>query len=61
MSAPFMIPGTDAASTAQEQEPSMFAKLKATPLFTMVSHGLLFAAGVAFIQSPLMDSLAPQL
>ncbi|KAL6940821.1 hypothetical protein ACO0QE_004739 [Hanseniaspora vineae] len=59
MSAPFMIPGTEA--TTSEQEPSMFAKFKATPLFTMLSHGLLFAAGVAFIQSPLMDSLAPQL
>jgi import receptor subunit TOM6 len=40
---------------------SYFAQIQKTPAFTIAVHAGLFAAGVAFIQSPLMEMLVPQL
>lgn len=36
-------------------------EFKKTPLYSVLLHGGLFVAGVAFIQSSVMDMLAPQL
>ncbi|CDH14214.1 uncharacterized protein ZBAI_06000 [Zygosaccharomyces bailii ISA1307] len=36
-------------------------KAEESPLYTIVLNGGLFIAGVAFIQSPLMEMMAPQL
>lgn len=40
---------------------STFEQIKKTPAFTIALNATLFAAGVAFIQSPLMEMLVPQL
>ncbi|CCE90411.1 Tom6p TDEL_0B02820 [Torulaspora delbrueckii] len=40
---------------------SKFQQFKESPLYTIVLNGSLFIAGVAFIQSPLMEMMAPQL
>lgn len=47
---------------ASPQQPkSRFQAFKESPLYTIALNGAFFVAGVAFIQSPLMDMLAPQL
>ncbi|CUM64720.1 uncharacterized protein PRCAT00002330001 [Priceomyces carsonii] len=46
---------------AQPQESSAFEKFRASPAFTVGLNVVLFAAGVALIQSPVMDMLVPQL
>lgn len=48
------------AGAAPPQE-SQWTKIVNNPIFTVASNVALFAAGVAFIQSPLMDMLVPQL
>ena len=50
--------GAGAGAPAKE---SKFEQLTKTPAFTVGWNVALFAAGVAFIQSPLMDMLVPQL
>ncbi|CCD25390.1 Tom6p NDAI_0F00710 [Naumovozyma dairenensis CBS 421] len=40
---------------------SRFQQFKESPAFTVLLNGTLFVAGVTFIQSPLMDMLAPAL
>lgn len=45
----------------KETEPtSRFQQFKKTPIYPVLCNGVLFAAGVWFIQSPLMDLLNPQ-
>lgn len=46
---------------APVKQPSTFEQIKNSPAFTVAVQVSLFAAGVAFIQSPLMDFLVPQL
>ncbi|KAG0668177.1 protein translocation complex component [Maudiozyma exigua] len=59
----FGMPGLNGGiPTQQPQEPkSRLQEFKESPAFTILLNGTLFVAGVAFIQSPLMDMLAPQL
>lgn len=59
----FGMPGLNGGiPTQQPQEPkSRLQEFKESPAFTILVNGTLFVAGVAFIQSPLMDMLAPQL
>jgi len=45
----------------QQKELSKFEQLRKTPGWTVGVNLTLFAAGIAFIQSPLMDMLVPQL
>lgn len=45
----------------KQQQQSTFEQIKNSPAFTVAIQLGLFAAGVAFIQSPLMDFLVPQL
>ncbi|GCF01282.1 hypothetical protein ZYGM_000130 [Zygosaccharomyces mellis] len=52
--------GMFAAQKAPQAPKSTFQKFKESPLYTIVLNGGLFVAGVAFIQSPLMDMMAPQ-
>lgn len=42
-------------------QPSKFEQFKQTPTYTIAVNVALFAAGVLFIQSPLMEQLVPQL
>lgn len=46
---------------APAKQPSAFEQFKNSPAFTVAVQASLFAAGVAFIQSSLMDFLVPQL
>lgn len=49
-------------NAAPPQQPkTAFQKFRESPLYTIVLNGGLFIAGVAFIQSPLMEMMAPQL
>ncbi|SCU92995.1 LAMI_0E12838g1_1 [Lachancea mirantina] len=57
MSGRFGIPG---AAPAPKQ-PSRFQQFKETPAYPILVNVSLFIAGVAFIQSPLMEMMAPQL
>ena len=59
----FGMPGLNGGiPTQQPQEPkSRLQEFKESPAFTILVNSTLFVAGVAFIQSPLMDMLAPQL
>ncbi|SCU77770.1 LADA_0A02124g1_1 [Lachancea dasiensis] len=57
MSARFSAPGASAPAKKQ----SRFEQFKQTPAFPVLVNLSLFVAGVAFIQSPLMDMMAPQL
>ncbi|CAB4256288.1 similar to Saccharomyces cerevisiae YOR045W TOM6 Component of the TOM (translocase of outer membrane) complex responsible for recognition and initial import steps for all mitochondrially directed proteins [Maudiozyma barnettii] len=58
----FGMPGLNGGIPSAPQAPkSKFQEFKESPAFTIVLNGSLFIAGVAFIQSPLMDMLAPQL
>ncbi|CAK7901062.1 mitochondrial import receptor subunit Tom6p [[Candida] anglica] len=43
-----------------EQE-SYLSQIQKTPAYTLAVHAGLFVAGIAFIQSPLMEMLVPQL
>jgi import receptor subunit TOM6 len=43
------------------KQESTFDQIKKMPAFTVAVNVGLFVAGVAFIQSPLMDMLVPQL
>ncbi|ODQ81043.1 hypothetical protein BABINDRAFT_160460 [Babjeviella inositovora NRRL Y-12698] len=46
----------------QPQTPkSAFQKFKESPMYTIAVHTGLFAAGVFFIQSPMMEMLVPDL
>lgn len=40
---------------------SRFQEFKKTPAYTIGLNTVLFIAGIAFIQSPLMEQLVPQL
>ncbi|CAR26679.1 hypothetical protein ZYGR_0H05000 [Zygosaccharomyces rouxii] len=53
--------GMFSAPKAPQPPKSAFQKFKESPLYTIVLNGGFFVAGVAFIQSPLMDMMAPQL
>lgn len=46
---------------APKQQPSTYQQIVSSPAFAAAVQVGLFAAGVAFIQSPLMDFLVPQL
>lgn len=48
-------------SGREQKEVSSFEEFKKLPAFTIGVNVVLFAAGVAFVQSPLMDMLVPQL
>lgn len=63
MSALFGMPGVGApgASAVPQPPQSRFQKFKESPLYTILLNGTFFVAGVAFIQSPLMEMMAPQL
>ncbi|QLG70643.1 hypothetical protein HG535_0A05840 [Zygotorulaspora mrakii] len=50
-----------AAANEPESSKSVFQKFKESPLYTITLNGAFFVAGVAFIQSPLMEMMAPQL
>lgn len=54
----FAAPGAVPSAPAKE---SKFEQFKQTPAFPVLIHTALFAAGVALIQSPLMEMLSPQL
>lgn len=45
---------------AQPQQNS-FEKIRASPFYKVGLQAAIFAAGVWFIQSPLMDTLVPQI
>lgn len=47
--------------TQQPSETSKFEQFRKSPTFTIGVNVALFAAGVAFIQSPLMEMFVPQL
>ncbi|GMM33836.1 Tom6 protein [Saccharomycopsis crataegensis] len=54
---------SSSSTTKQVVEPeptSRFQQFKKTPLYPVLVNGVLFTAGVWFIQSPLMDLLNPQ-
>ncbi|EJT44129.1 TOM6-like protein [Saccharomyces kudriavzevii IFO 1802] len=55
------MPDAGAGAASSQQPKSRFQAFKESPLYTIVLNGTFFIAGVAFIQSPLMDMLAPQL
>lgn len=58
----FSMAGLNAGAPAAPQQPkSRLQEFKESPAFTILLNGTLFIAGVAFVQSPLMDMLAPQL
>lgn len=59
----FGMPGMGAQdSTPVSNKPkTRFQLFRESPFYTVLVNGGLFVAGVAFIQSPLMDMLAPQL
>ncbi|SCU85404.1 LAFA_0D15478g1_1 [Lachancea sp. 'fantastica'] len=57
MSGRFNAPG--AGSPAKKA--SRFEQFRQTPAYPVLVNLSLFVAGVAFIQSPLMDMMAPQL
>lgn len=64
MSAPlFGMPGMglEGAASSSNKPKSRFQLFKESPAYTILINGGLFVAGVAFIQSPLMKMLAPQL
>ncbi|CCK68745.1 Tom6p KNAG_0B03030 [Huiozyma naganishii CBS 8797] len=61
MSAMFGMPGLGDAGAAPKQPKSKFEQFKETPAYTVLLNGTLFVAGICFIQSPLMEMLAPQL
>lgn len=50
-----------AAPAAPAAPKSRLQKFKESPLYTIALNSAFFIGGVAFIQSPLMDMLAPQL
>lgn len=52
------------AGRFQQQQPeklSYFQEIRKTPAWTVGVNATLFVAGVAFITSPLMEMLVPQL
>lgn len=55
------MPDAGAGAASSQQPKSRFQAFKESPLYTIALNGTFFIAGVAFIQSPLMDMLAPQL
>lgn len=59
----FGMPGMDleGSSPVSKKPKSKFQLFKESPAYTILVNGGLFIAGVAFIQSPLMEMLAPQL
>lgn len=57
----FGMPGLDGGNAAPQQPKSRFQKFKESPIYTVVLNTTFFAAGVIFIQSPLMEMMAPQL
>ncbi|KAH3900202.1 Tom6p SCDLUD_003173 [Saccharomycodes ludwigii] len=61
--AQFMIPGLDASASEKQNDSnkSRFQLFRESPAWTVLVNVALFGAGVAFIQSPLMDMMAPQL
>lgn len=61
-SAMFGMPGVGAEGAVNNNKAkSRFQQFKESPAFTIALNGTMFIAGIAFIQSPLMDMLAPQL
>ncbi|CCE62181.1 hypothetical protein TPHA_0C00240 [Tetrapisispora phaffii CBS 4417] len=56
MSGIFNVPGA-----APTKPKSKFEEFKESPMFTVLVNSVFFVAGVAFIQSPLMEMLAPEL
>ncbi|CEP60700.1 Tom6p LALA0_S01e16952g [Lachancea lanzarotensis] len=57
MSGRFNAPGAGAPA----KKPSRFEQFRQTPAYPVLVNLSLFVAGVAFIQSPLMEMMAPQL
>lgn len=61
MSSPmFAMPGIHGQPESKKPK-SKFEEFKESPAYTLLVNGTLFIAGVAFIQSPLMEMFAPQL
>ncbi|CAN3357654.1 mitochondrial import receptor subunit Tom6p [Diutina catenulata] len=58
MAGRFVAPG---GAPAPAKEATQLEKIIATPAFAVAWQVTLFAAGVGFIQSSLMDMLVPQL
>lgn len=50
-----------AQAAPQKENDSFISKVTSNPVFPLGLNVVLFIAGVAFIQSPLMDAMAPQL
>lgn len=48
-------------SGREQKEESYLESLRKLPVYPVAVNTVLFAAGVAFIQSPLMEMLVPQL
>lgn len=59
-SALFGMPGLNNAQPPQKPK-TRFQLFRESPAYTIIVNGALFIAGVALIQSPLMDMLSPQL
>ncbi|AET40235.1 Tom6p Ecym_5490 [Eremothecium cymbalariae DBVPG len=55
----YSIPASSASSTPKKQ--SRFQQFKESPAFPVLVNVTLFGLGVAFMQSSLMDMMAPQL
>ncbi|ODQ61348.1 hypothetical protein WICANDRAFT_61905 [Wickerhamomyces anomalus NRRL Y-366-8] len=60
MSSVYARPGASAAPKKSEKE-SIYSKIVNNPSFPIIFNLGLFAAGIAFIQSPIMDAMAPHL
>ncbi|BAO39535.1 mitochondrial import receptor subunit TOM6 [Kluyveromyces marxianus] len=56
----FAAPGAAPSASAPGKE-SRFEQFKQSPAFPVLVHTALFAAGVAFIQSSVIEMLSPQL
>lgn len=46
---------------AGKEQETYFSHIQKLPIYTIGVNTVMFVAGVAFIQSPLMDMLVPQL
>ncbi|CDO94955.1 unnamed protein product [Kluyveromyces dobzhanskii CBS 2104] len=55
----FGVPGAPAPSAPGSE--SRFEQFRQTPAFPVLIHTALFAAGIAFIQSSVIELLSPQL
>ncbi|EDO16793.1 hypothetical protein Kpol_526p46 [Vanderwaltozyma polyspora DSM 70294] len=61
MSGMFQVPGQGAGAGMPRKPKSKFQEFRESPMYTVLVNGAFFVAGVAFIHSPLMEMLAPEL